>query len=200
MKGKILTALALIALVAAIGFALAACDDSIGGGDPTSGFTSISALETWLSRQPANTAATAYSVKLNVGNLSGDCYVPGSLGYVLSDNSTKYVSLDLSGSTFTSIGNVAFSNCTSLTSVTIPNSVASIGMAAFLNCSLTSVTIGSGVTSIGQEAFSGCASLASVTIPNGVTSIEQDTFHSCASLASVTIPNSVTSIGWGAFS
>ena len=101
----------------------------------------------------------------------------------------------------TSIGEDAFWNCTSLTSVTIPDSVTSIGGYAFHNCtSLTSVTIPDSVTSIGDWAFSGCKSLTSVTIPDSVTSIGEYTFSQCTSLTSVTIPDSVTSIGGSAFS
>ena len=94
----------------------------------------------------------------------------------------------------------AFFDCTSLTSVTIPNSVTSIEFNAFRDCkSLTSVTIPNSVTSIGEWAFWGCTSLKSVTIPNSVTSIGGWAFAGCSSLKSVTIPKSVTSIGDGAF-
>jgi len=99
----------------------------------------------------------------------------------------------------TSIGEEAFVESL-LTSVTIPNSVTSIGDGAFTVCaSLTSATIGTGVTNIGEGAFAGCTSLTSVTIGNGVTSIGIQAFYNCRSLTSVTIPNSVTSIGEGAF-
>ena len=72
------------------------------------------------------------------------------------------------------------------TSVTIPNSVTSIGNSAFSGCSgLTSVTIPTGVTSIGEYAFSSCSGLTSVTIPNSVTSIGGGTFYDCSGLTTL---------------
>ena len=100
----------------------------------------------------------------------------------------------------TSIGNSAFAECSGLTSITIPNSVTSIGGAAFEHCiGLTSVTIPNGVTSIGYSAFYQCSGLTSITIPNSVTSIGGYAFGECSGLTSVTIGNSVTSIGENAF-
>ena len=101
----------------------------------------------------------------------------------------------------TSIGDEAFGECYSLQSVTIPNSVTSIEYGAFRDCySLQSVIIPNSVTSIGNYAFSSCKSLQSVTIPNSVTKIGDYAFSWCESLQSITIPNSVTSIGDEAFS
>jgi len=161
--------------------------------DPT--FNSSDDFAAWLASQPANTAAAAYSVKLNVSDLGGNYNTAGSTGYVLRQNSTKYVNLDLSGSSITTISSNAFQSCTSLTSINIPSGVTSIGSSAFYGCSsLTSVTIPNGVSSIGSQAFQSCTNLIDITIPSSVTSIGQMAFQSCTSLTSVTIPSGVTNI------
>ena len=101
----------------------------------------------------------------------------------------------------TSIGVAAFYNCTGLTSIEIPNSVTNIGSSAFNNCTgLTSIVIPNSVTSIGDSAFNWCKGLTSITIPNSVTSIGNQAFRGCTGLTSIVIPNSVTSIGDSAFS
>jgi hypothetical protein len=100
----------------------------------------------------------------------------------------------------TSIGNSAFSHCSSLTSVTIPNSVTSIGDNTFDYCSsLTSIDIPNSVTSIGEWAFSDCSSLTSITIPNSVTSIGSYAFSYCSSLTLLNIGSGVNHIGQNAF-
>jgi hypothetical protein len=113
----------------------------------------------------------------------------------------------------TSIGNSAFSSCTSLTSIVIPNSVTSIGDYAFSSCSsLTSINVNddnSNYSSLDGVLYDKdkttlinypCAKLDNVfAIPNSVTSIGNSAFSSCTSLTSIVIPNSVTSIGDYAF-
>ena len=111
-------------------------------------------------------------------------------------------SVTYEGLTFkvTSIGSSAFSNCTSLTSITIPDSVTTIGNNAFSGCSsLTSVTIPNSVESIGDNAFQNCSSLTSATIGNNVTSIGSSAFFGCSKLKKIEVPDSVTYIGSDAF-
>lgn len=101
----------------------------------------------------------------------------------------------------TSIGDYAFRECYSLTSITIPNGVTSIGFYAFKDCTaLSSVTFAptSSVTNIANYAFSNTA-LTSITIPNSVTSIGSYAFYNCTSLATATIGTGVITIGDGAF-
>ena len=104
------------------------------------------------------------------------------------------------GCPVTGIGDWAFSDCTNLTSVTIPDSVTDIGEKAFSLCGrLTSVTVGNGVTNIGDYAFNACTSLTSVAFGSAVTRIGNSVLQNCNALANVTIPNSVTQIGDSAF-
>ena len=127
-----------------------------------------------------------------------------SNGLLIKDNSVvkcrPWVTSVTIPNSVTSIGSYAFSGCRGLTSVTISNSVTSIGGWAFSGCSsLTSVTIPSSVTSIGGYAFYECSGLTSITIGSGVTSIGEWAFSHCIGLTSVTIPESVTAIGNYAF-
>ena len=94
------------------------------------------------------------------------------------------------GQTVTSIPYDVFSNCTNLTSVTIPSTVTSISYDAFSNCTnLTSVTFaeGSTLTSIGQRAFQNCSGLTEITLPSSVTYLGAKVFSGCTSLKTVTI-------------
>lgn len=117
----------------------------------------------------------------------------------------------IDGRLVTSIGEYAFYNCTSLTQITIPDSVTSIGYSAFYNCtSLTSISV-----SAGNKMFSSYDNVLynknkttlikcpdrkkSVDILDSVTRIEDYAFSYCTSLTEITIPDSVTSIGKIAF-
>ena len=101
--------------------------------------------------------------------------------------------------TIISIDNGAFMDCPNLTSITIPSSVTSIGNGAFSASGLKSITIPSSVKTINLRAFRNCTELASITIGSGVTSIGEAAFANCTSLTSVTIPRKVESIDFDAF-
>ena len=102
--------------------------------------------------------------------------------------------------TITAIGDNAFKDCSTITSVVIPSSVVSIGAAAFFYCTgMQSVNIPNGVSYIGNDAFNNCYSLTSIIIPSSVSIIEDRTFSGCGGLTEITIPESVVSIGNNAF-
>ena len=92
-----------------------------------------------------------------------------------------------------------------MTSITIPNGVTSIpdgsnSGGVFGNCSsLTNITLPEGITTIGAYAFGYCSSLTNITLPEGVTTIGRYVFRLCRRLESITIPQRVTTIGSNAF-
>ena len=154
-----------------------------------------------------NPLCYAHNLYLN-GELVTDLVIPASITTIcaLAFSGCSSLTSVIFGenSQLSSIGDSAFYNCSSLTSVIFGENsqLSSIGDSAFDGCSsLTSVIFGenSQLTSIGNSAFSGCSSLTSIEIPSGVTSIGGYTFFNCSSLTSIEIPSGVTSIGDSAF-
>ena len=93
-----------------------------------------------------------------------------------------------------------FQECTSLASVTLGSNVTDLLTDAFSGCtSLTRITIPSSVTSLGDGCFSNCTGLTSVTLSEGIETIDNNTFFNCSSLTGITIPQSVTAINYAAF-
>lgn len=89
---------------------------------------------------------------------------------------------------------------TSITNVTLPESLQVIGQEGFGECQkLSNVKLPSYLTDIGRDAFINCTSLKSVTIPESVTSIEENAFKNCSGLTSVTLPATMSACEHGVF-
>ena len=98
------------------------------------------------------------------------------------------------------IGSHAFYGCSALTSINLPPSLQTIGNEAFLYCkALTEVTLPASVRTIGYNAYYGCTGLQTLTLNSGLQSIGESAFESCTALTSVTVPETVNSIGKYAF-
>lgn len=142
----------------------------------------------------SNSVTIPFSVTYN--NIS---YSVTSIGYMAFYDCSSLTSISIPSS-ITSISGYAFYKCNLLISIGIPSSVISIGEDAFSYCtSLTNISIPASVTSINYDAFYSCTGLKSISIPSSITSISSNTFAYCSSLTSIDIPSSVTDIGSGAF-
>ena len=98
--------------------------------------------------------------------------------------------------TITSIGDYAFASCTKVPSVSMGTGLKSIGSNAFKGCSsLSRAMIPNGVTTIGEAAFYNCSNLVYISIPEGVTSLGSQAFYGCTKLTWISIPSSVTTLG-----
>lgn len=102
--------------------------------------------------------------------------------------------------TVTSIGSAAFSECSGLVSITIPSNVSVIGFEAFSGCTkLASIIISEGVNSINNGAFKCCYSLTNIILPESLASIGMSAFEDCMDLTNISFPKNMTNIGSGAF-
>ena len=163
------------------------------------------------------TSLTLPSTLTSIGsNAFQNC---NNLNYYTDSNNNKYlgnqtnnylVLIDVADTTITEfnfpagctfIYSNAFSDCSNLGLISLPDNLISIGDFAFSGCSsLQSITIPEGVISIGMYAFQNCSKLNSVIIPESVTIIDDYAFQGCSVLTSITIPESVTEIGNYVFS
>lgn len=128
--------------------------------------------------------SSAYSVRAANTSISGNIEIPQTYN----------------GKPVVVIQNSAFKDCSSLTSILIPNSIKSIGINAFENCSnITEITIPEGVTLIGNNTFKGCVKLASASFSTSIESFGANAFAGCTSLTSIVLPKNIQEIGANAF-
>ena len=186
--------------------------------------SAASLSESTFTESTGITASAAESTKKS-GNYEYKLLKDGSAMITKYNGKESKVSIPskLGGKTVSSIGHIAFSFCTTITSVTIPDSVTEIGDSAFIQCSkltsvdlgkntikigkyafaqtkLTSVSIPYSTTTIGEHAFEDCISLKKVYIGGGrVKSIDNYAFSNCKELSSLELGNAVSAIGSYAF-
>lgn len=135
----------------------------------------------WLANQPNGLLYIGKVAQKYIGTM------PSGTGIILKEGTTT-------------ISANAFSDCSGLTSISIPSSVTSIGGYAFSGCSeLISITLPEGLNSIGPSTFAGCTGLSSIIIPENVKTIYNCAFQNCTSLTAITIPKNVSSIDYGVF-
>lgn len=109
----------------------------------------------------------------------------GKVAYIYKGEMPSNTHINIKDGTLV-INNSVFSNCSNLTSITLPNSLTKVGDYAFYRCSgLTSIDIPNNVTSIGMYAFQNCIGLTCIDIPNNVTSIGADAFWGCSGLTTI---------------
>jgi len=153
-----------------------------------------------------------FSIVANAEESDDYGYIYGDFRYYCDDDGnvliSKYVGdaenvvipSEINGKKVTAISDFAFEYCTSLTDITIPDSVTEIGISTFEECTnLTGVTIPNGVTEIRYGTFRLCENLKNIKIPDSVTEINERAFEQCKNLTDITIPNNVTTIGDYAF-
>ncbi len=110
-------------------------------------------------------------------------------------NCTSLTSVDIPDGV-TSIGNNAFYSCGKLSNVSIPSSVKTIDYYAFRYCTaLTKVKIPEGIETMNYSAFEDCIGLVSVSLPESLSYLGSYNFKNCSKLASVNIPSGITEIG-----
>ena len=121
------------------------------------------------------------------------------LGYSMFSNCTQLTSVSLPGG-LKRIGSCLFLGCTRLSAITIPSSVTTIESNAFTHCdSIAAITLPSGLRTMGDAVCSQMAKLTTATVSGGVTYLSNYAFNDCPSLKTITLPNTVKSIGICAF-
>ena len=148
-----------------------------------------------------------FSVSSNVvtGNSScaGTAVIPSGVTNIVAEAFTAnaLVTSVYIPNTVLTIGEAAFYADTSLATVTFQanSSLTTIGNSVFERTAVTTIALPNSITSLGNYAFYNVTSLVSITLPNAITNIFEHTFDGCSSLASITIPNTIESFGMDSF-
>ena len=149
-------------------------------------------------------AANGHSANESTGlcSVCGSNMVEAGLVFELNDDNASYAVTDYTGNNpivvvpdkynnlpVTSINDSAFSNCTTLRNITLPNSITFIGDYAFNNCSnLENLILPKNLITIGESAFNQCSCLKEIIVPNKVESIGRAAFSGCSALETITLP------------
>ena len=150
----------------------------------------------------------AVTVTVNASNIDSNDYSNGK-GVITFSNDLSEIPAEMfkKFSTLSSvtlpksirtIGSNAFNECTALSSVTMQDGVTSISSYAFRKCAFTEITLPNTLTSIGNNAFNSCK-FTTITIPNSVTTLGPNVFQMCNNLTSVTISDNLKSVDSGLF-
>lgn len=128
----------------------------------------------------------------------GESYIIGTNAFLYD---TTIASVTIPNSV-TSIGEGAFGECTGLTNISIPNSVKNIDGFAFYGSGLVEVELGNGIDTLKPGTFAYCENLTKINLPVGIIQLgllynngQEGVFEGCSNLASIVIPESVTTIG-----
>jgi len=156
--------------------------------------TIVAGEKEWLSRPVSPRSRTSSKSGKDEENIIPCAVSPCPIGHV-------EIPALVDGAKVTRIGRGAFSDCTALTAVKIPENVTCIEEDAFLGCTgLRSVTVPASVRIIRQDAFKNCTALTSVTLPAGLKNVERGAFFNCCALTSVMLPAGLSRIGEEVFS
>ncbi len=151
---------------------------------------------------PSNLKSIGSKAFLQNPSLKGDVIIPEgvtTIGDAAFSGCSSITSVTIPEGV-TDIETGSFATCSSLTNITLPSSLTRIGNNSFYGCkTLTNIQIPNNVKEIGSYAFANCSSIKNIEIPSGVTKINSSTFHFCTSLESVKIPSGIIEIGNEAF-
>lgn len=210
-KSKRFLSLLLVCCLVVMAFPLAASAEVLEGScgedvtwvlDTSTGTLTISGtgpMNDWTYYNDVPWVNYRQSIKKIVVN-SGVTYI-GRCAFNMWATSTQLTSVSLPD-TVTSIGSFAFQLCSKLETVNLHDGITTIGESAFTGCeSLKLTRLPSSLTSLGSYAFHDCASIGpTLVIPEGVTAISGYAFCGCSGVTSLTIHEGVTAIGGYAFS